>query len=167
MTRLKLAELTSGVGAVVWASATRGGPSGLSRYTRTVSSRQLVSAVVLVVLTALSISGSVCALVCDAAKTNATAGHHGSAKGCEGPAPSSADVQIRGVSEHDCSAHETSIRQASLTATDKANASVTSIPLANPVTISFTAALNGRAHFQNSSPPGTAPPTATPLVLRI
>ena len=146
----------------------RGGSSGLSRYTRTVSSRQFVSAFVLVILTALPVSGSVCALLCDAAKSNATAGHHGSAKDCEEPAPSSTGFQIRGVSEHDCSTHDTAIRQASVTAAEKANASVTSLPLvANLASVRFTAPLNGGAHFQNSSPPGTAPPTTTPLVLRI
>lgn len=146
----------------------RGGSSGLSRYTRTVSSRQFVSAFVLVIMTALPVSGSVCALLCDAAKSNATAGHHGSAKDCEEPAPSSTGFQIRGVSEHDCSTHDTAIRQAFLTAAEKANASVTSLPLvANLVTVRFTAPLNGGARFQNSSPPGTAPPTTTPLVLRI
>lgn len=127
-----------------------------------------MSAFVLVILTALPVSGSVCALLCDAAESNATAGHHGSAKDCEEPAPSSTGVQIRGVSERDCSAHDTAIRQASLTAAEKANASVISIRLAaNLVTIRLTAPLNGGADFQNSSPPGTAPPTTTPLVLRI
>ena len=127
-----------------------------------------MSAFVLVVLTALPVSGSVCALLCDAAKSNATAGHHGSAKDCDEPAPSSTGVQIRGISEHDCSTHDTAIRQASLTAAEKATVSVTSIPLvANLVTVRSTVPLNGGAHLQNGSPPGTAPPTTTPLVLRI
>ena len=145
----------------------RGGSSGLSRYTRTVRSRQFVSAFVLVILTALPVSGSVCALLCDASKSNATAGHHGSAKDCEEPAPSSTGVQIRGVSEHDCSTHD-AVRQASLTASERANASVTSIPLlANLVTVGFTLPLTTDSYLQHSSPPGTAPPTTTPLVLRI
>ncbi len=143
------------------------GSSGLSRYTRTVSSRQFVSAFVLVILTALPVSGSVCALLCDTAKSNATAGHHGSAKDCEEPAPSPAGVQIRGVSDHDCSTHD-AVRQASLAAAEKANASVTSIPLlANLVTVGFTIPLNTGSYLQHSSPPGTAPPTTTPLVRRI
>ena len=143
------------------------GSSGLSRYTRTVSSRQFVSAFVLVILTALPVSGSVCALLCDAAKSNATAGHHGSAKDCEEPAPSPASVQIRGVSDHDCSTHD-AVRQASLAAAGKANASVTSSPLlANLVKVEFTFRLNAGSYLQHSSPPGTAPPTTTPLVLRI
>ena len=127
-----------------------------------------MSAFVLVILTALPVSGSVCALLCDAPESSATAGHHGSAKDCEEPAPSSTGVQIRGVSERDCRTHDTAIRQPSLTALEKANASVTSIPLlANLVTTRLTAPLKGGAHFQNSSPPGTAPPTTKPLVLRI
>ena len=149
-------------------AAARGGRSGLSLYTRTVSSKRFVSAFVLVILTALPVSGGVCALLCDAAKSNATAGHHGSAKDCEEPAPSSTGVQIRGVSEHACSTHDTAIRKASLTAAEKANASVTSIPLvANLVEVSFTSPLSAGSYFQYSSPPGTAPLTATPLVLRI
>jgi hypothetical protein len=31
----------------------------------------------------------------------------------------------------------------------------------------MTTPLNARAHSQNSSPPGTAPPTTTPLIRRI
>jgi hypothetical protein len=133
-----------------------------------VNSRQFVSAFVVVILTALPVSGTVCALVCDAAKSNVTAGHHGSAKECEDAAPSPTGVQIRGVSEHDCSTHDAAIREASLTAAEKANTSVTPITTGpNAVAVRFTAPLNGGAPFQNSSPPGTVPPTSTPLVLRI
>ena len=126
-----------------------------------------MSAFVLVIVTALPVSGSVCALLCES-QSNATAGHQGSAKDCDEAATSPIGVQIGGVSEHDCSSDDTAIREASLTAAEKANASVTSIPLvANVVTVRLSAPLHARAHFQNSSPPGTAPPTATPLVRRI
>jgi len=141
--------------------------SGLPWYTRTVSSRQFVSASVLVILTALPVSGSVCALLCDAARGPMMAGHHGAAKDCEEPA-STSSAQIRGVSEHDCSRHDPAIQKASLAAAEKTSASVTSIPLvANLVTVTFTAPFDAASDPQYASPPGTAPPTTTPLVLRI
>lgn len=148
-------------------AAVRGDTSGVSRYTRTVSSRQFVSAFVLVILTALPVSGSVCALLCDAARGNMMAGHHGAAKDCEEPAPPSS-AQIRGVSEHDCSRHDLAIQKASLAAAEKTNARVTSIPfVASLVTVTFTAPFDVASDPQYASPPGTAPPTTTPLVLRI
>ena len=84
------------------------------------SSKQWVSAFVLVILTALPVSGSVCALLCDAAAGNVTAGHHGAAKDCEEPAPSSSGAQIGGVSEHDCGGHDSAVLRASLAAAEKA-----------------------------------------------
>jgi hypothetical protein len=132
-----------------------------------VSSKQFLSALVLVILTALPVPGTVCALLCDTAESATTARHHGPAKDCDEPAPSSTEATIRGISEHGCTAHDAGLRQASLAAAPKAGSSVTSVPLvANLVAVTFTDPPRG-ASLQYTSPPGTPPSSTAPLVLRI
>ena len=54
-----------------------------SRYTRNVSWRHRISLVLLIVLTALPVSGTVCAMLCDSAAATRAAAHHGSGKPCD------------------------------------------------------------------------------------
>jgi hypothetical protein len=146
------------------------GVSDGPRYTRNVSCRRLVGLIVLATLTALPVSGAVCAMLCDSAAssvTMASAHHHGASRHAARTHPF-AEVQIQAVSEHDCSDHDGALRQASTSADDRANWSVTSVPL---VSSYISATLNARAgsepHLDYRVPPGTAPPTTTPLVLRV
>jgi hypothetical protein len=122
---------------------------------------------VLTVLTALPVSGTVCAMVCDSpAKTAAS--HHGSGKNCEEPARPSTGVQLRGVSEHDCSTHDPAVRQVATTAAERADLTAPSSPLAVAVLHSTaTVTTDSESIFDYSAPQGTAPPTTAPLVLRV
>lgn len=144
------------------------GPRVGSRYTRTVRlTQRSISIVVLAVLTALPVSGAVCAMLCESADTASASGHHGSGTKCEEPDRPASDVQIRGASEHDCSTHDAVARQTSTTAMERA-AGVASPRLAVAAVYATLRALPVvETAFAHSAPPGTAPPTTTPLVLRV
>ena len=142
-----------------------------SGYTRRVNWKRPVSVVVLAILSALPVSGAVCAMLCESAASSPTSvsgHHHGSTNDVEEPAPSSTSAQIQSVSDHDCNSHDAALRQASTTAAERTNWGVTSIPLATTtVTSKFNALTESEPRFDYSNPPGTAPPTTTPLVLRV
>lgn len=139
-----------------------------SRYTRTVGlTQRSVSIVVLAVLTALPVWGTVCGILCNSAATASASSHHGSGKECEEPAGPSSEVQIQGVSEHDCGTHDAVVRQASTTAGERA-AGVSSPPAAVAAVHATNYALPAsETSFAQGAPPGTAPTTTTPLVLRV
>ena len=139
-----------------------------SRYTRTVGlTQRSVSIVVLAVLTALPVWGAACGILCNSAATASASSHHGSDKECEEPAGPSSEVQIQGVSEHDCGTHDAVVRQASTTAGER-SVGVSSPPPAVPAVHATVHALPAlETSFAQGAPPGTAPPTTTPLVLRV
>ena len=148
-------------------SAAGSGIDATPRYTRIVSWKYRIAMLVLTVLTALPVSGTVCAMVCESAAKTA-ASHHGSGKNCEEPARPSAEVQIQGVSEHDCSTHDVAIRELATTAAERGHLTTASTPLAVAVLHSTTRVLtDSQSVFDYSAPPGTAPPTTTPQVLRV
>ena len=148
----------------------KGAPSGLAsqpRYTRSVQWRHRIAVVLLAVLAGLPVSGMVCAMVCESASSAATT-HHGSGQKCEDPAPPSSGPQISGHPEHDCSTHDGAIRQASTTAAERADVTKKSAPIIiGAAAIESVVLRNPQTFFDYSSPPGTAPPTTTPLVLRV
>lgn len=137
------------------------------RYTRMVSWQHRIAMFVLTVLTALPVSGIVvCAMLCESAAT--TTSHHGSGKNCEEPPRSSTDAQLKGLSEHDCSTHDAALRQATTTAAERADLSAASAPLLITVLHSPARPLPvSESVFDDNAPPGIAPPTTTPLVLRV
>ena len=140
---------------------------GDSRYTRTVSWKQFFGVLVLAILSGGPVSGTICALLCDSANSTASAGHHGSSNDCDEPARPSTDVQISGVSDHDCGTHDVAIRQATLTAAERANRGVMRVALTTTfVAVTVKSPATSGSHFQYTTPPGTAPPTTTPLILR-
>jgi hypothetical protein len=106
-------------------------------------------------------------MVCESSSSTA-ATHHGSGQKCEDPAPPSSGPQISGYSEHDCSTHDGAIRQASTTAVDRGDLTTKSAPIVIGVNGTESVAFrNSQVFFDYSFPPGTAPPTTTPLVLRV
>ncbi len=138
-----------------------------SRYTRIVSWRHRISFVVLLVLAALPVSSTLCAMVCDASTQTMSGHHHGGGKATDEVA-SSSHAQFRGVSEHDCNTHDAVIRQTATTAAERADSTASSAPLMLSVpfaTVAVHAVAASTAEY--TPPPGTAPPTATPLVLRV
>ena len=137
------------------------------RYTRIVGWKQRITLVVLAVFAALPVSGTLCAMICDSTAAAAST-HHGSDKNCEEAAHPSTGTQIGAASNHDCSDHDAAIRQVASTAPERielkaaaivfalsaGHPSSSSLPLSAPV-------------IDDASPPGTAPRTTTPLVLRV
>jgi hypothetical protein len=121
----------------------------------------------LAVLAGLPVSGTVCAIVCESA-SSAAATHHGSGQTCEDPAPPSSGPQISGYPEHDCSTHDAALRQSTTTAAERADLSAASAQLLITVLHATAKPLPAsESVFDYNAPPGTAPPTTTPLVLRV
>ena len=121
------------------------------------------------VLTALPVSGTVCAMLCDSAATRAAA-HHGSGKNCDDEQAStpSSGPQVRGTSGHDCSDHDAAIRVATTTTATRADSvSAPSLLVAVPVHASISNLTDSDASFDYRTPPGSTPSTASPLVLRV
>ena len=136
------------------------------RYTRFVPWRHRIAVVLLTVLTGLPISATACALVCESA-TNAEAAHHGSGPECAESKPSSGPL-ISGQSEHDCSTHGGLLRPATTTPAERADLTAKSAPLViGAAQVESVSLRDSHIFLDYSSPPGTAPPTTTPLVLRV
>jgi hypothetical protein len=136
-----------------------------SRYTRSVSWRHRIALVLLTVLAGLPVSGTVCAMVCESA-SSAVATHHGSGQKCEEPASPSTGPQTSGHSEHDCS-YDGAVRQAATTAAERADMTAKSAPLMIGAVQIELALRVSQTFLGYSSPPDTAPPPTTPLVLRV
>lgn len=140
-------------------------PSG---YTRSVAWRHRIALVLLLALTGLPVGGTLCAMACDSASTE-TASHHGNDPKCEEPATPSPGPQISGQSAHDCTTHDASMRQVATMAAQRADLSAKSAPsvIDSPSLGEFMVLHEARDSFDYTAPPGTAPPTAIPLVLRV
>lgn len=142
--------------------------AGASGYTRTVGWKQRVSVVVLVVLAAVPVTRALCAMVCGLSAQTASA-HHGqrTTQQCDDTAPSSTGVHIEGVSEHDCRAHGAAVPQLA-TAMERTGfhvAPALSVPSTPHTT--FNSVPAGGPVFENTRPPGWAPPATPPLILRV
>ena len=149
-------------------SALRSLPACPSRYTRSVSWRHRISVVLLLLLTALPVSGTVCAVLCDSAAATRAVTHHGSGKDCEEDATPASGPQLRGLSSHDCSDHETALREAAITTATRADELPgPSLLAAVPVHDRVSTLADSDAVFDYRTPPGSTPPTASPLVLRV
>ena len=131
-----------------------------------VSRKQRISVVVLVVLAALPVSGTLCALICDSAAKTASA-HHGSDKDCADPPRPSNEPGIQGLSEHDCSNHDAAVRPVATTAAERIDLRTAPALFAGLATFTLSSLPASALAFEYTSPPGTAPPTTTPLVLRV
>ena len=141
-----------------------------SRYTRTVSWRHRTSLVLLIVLTAIPVSGAVCAMLCDSEATTRAAAHHGSGKPCddEQATPPSSGPQVRRTSSHNCSDHDAATRVAATTTAARANSvPEPSLLAAIPLHDSISNLADSDVVLDYRPPPGSPPLTASPLVLRV
>ena len=130
--------------------------------------QRTISIVVLAILTALPVSGTLCAMLCDSSTKATASAHHGSGTNCEEPSPPSTGTQIQGVSEHGCSTHDAAVRQATSTVAARADGVTGLELLTTPTDRAITTALiRVDSSFDYNAPPGTAPPTTPPLVLRV
>lgn len=141
-------------------------------YTHAVSWKRPVSIAIVTILTALPVAGAVCAMVCEHGTVQASmaAQHHGSAHAhaLHSHHPFS-EGRMNGVSGQDCYSPVDGLRQAS-TAAERADRVVRAVPVvpigALTATIRFGASGPHVEHTEYTAR-GTAPPTATPLVLRV
>ena len=142
-----------------------------SRYTRNVSWRHRISLVLLLLLIALPVSGAVCAMLCDSAAATRAAAHHASGKPCDdeqATTPSSGPQMRGGTAGHDCSDHDAAMREAATTSAARADSvAAPNLLVAVPVHDSISNLTDANAVFDYRTPPGSTPPTASPLVLRV
>ena len=132
--------------------------------------QRTISIVVLSILTALPVSGTLCAMLCDSAATTRAAAHHASGKPCdeEQATTPSSGPQLSGASGHDCSDHEVAVREAATTTATRAD-SLPGPSLLAAVAVHDTIRnlVDSDDEFDYRTPPGSTPPTASPLVLRV
>jgi hypothetical protein len=132
-----------------------------------VSWKQRVSVVVVVLFTALPVSGTLCALMCDSAAAAASA-HHGSGKDCEDAAHDSTGVQLESASDRDCSNHDAAIRQVASTVSERVELKTAAIAFGlSAGHTSFDSLPLSAPALEDAGPPGAAPRTTAPLVLRV
>jgi hypothetical protein len=143
-----------------------GRPAG-SGYTPIVSWRQRIAIVLLTILVGLPFSGTVCAMLCDSPPTAAAAAHHGAGKDCEESVPATTGLQVSGVLAHDCSTHDGGIQPIVTAAPERPNVKTISPPTPADVVRATLAAVPRPPSTFHRDRPGTAPPTTTPLVLRV
>ena len=138
-------------------------PSG---YTRSVAWLHRIALVLLLALTGLPVGGTLCAMVCESALTKST--HHGKDPKCEEPARSSTGAQISGQSAHDCGTHDVSLRPVTTTPERADLHAKVALALIDSTSLGeLELRPSGEDPFDHSAPPGTAPPTARPVVLRV
>ena len=137
-----------------------------SRYTRSVSWRHRIATVVLFVLAALPVGRTLCAVGCGVASAP-PATHHGSGQSCERPAPPSSGPTVEGDAADRCGPHVGDLTQIAATRTERGDS-------ANSIAVFIDAIATGlithRARLSTldyTAPPGTAPPTTLPIVLRV
>jgi hypothetical protein len=128
--------------------------------------RYRIAVVLLTVLAALPAAGAVCAMTCLSA-SDAMASHHGSEQRCDDEAPASVP-QVTAGSQHDCKNHDAVLVKMVTTPAVRADVVITA-PAATNETVHATSArlVNLTRFFAYTPQPDTAPPTTTPLVLRV
>jgi hypothetical protein len=140
--------------------------SRASRYTGAVSWRERIALVVLTVMTALPAAGAFCAMTCFSAE--ALAAHHAAGQRCDDATAPSLSTQLGVRSGHDCRTHDGAVLSMATTPAVRADVSLTAPPATSESVPSVVANLVPLTPpFAYTPPRGTAPPTATPLVLRI
>jgi hypothetical protein len=140
------------------------GPLEPPGYTRSVAWRHRIALLLLLTLTGMPVGGTVCALMCESSQTTS---HHGTDGSCEEPARSSGQ-QIGGASGHDCSTHDASMRLVATTAAERTDLSAKAAPAVVGRTEDEVVTLHvAESLFDYAAPPGTAPRTTRPAVLRV
>jgi hypothetical protein len=136
-----------------------------SRYTRSVSWRHRIATVVLFVLAALPVGRTLCAIDCSASTALAT--HHDSGQSCEQPAPASSGPQMDSDAPDRCGSHDGDLAQVAATRTERVDSANSIAVLVDAIGSGPVTSLDGLSPLDYTAPPGTAPPTTLPLVLRV
>jgi hypothetical protein len=131
-----------------------------------VSWRERIALLVLTVMTALPAAGVFCAITCSASE--ALAAHHAAGQRCDDATASSSSTRIGMRSGHDCRTHDGAALSMATTPAVREDVGVTAPPATNESLRSVVASLVPLTPpLAYTPPPGTAPPTTTPLVLRV
>lgn len=139
----------------------------------------------LMCLAALPLAGAICAMTCLSGTTATAAAHHQDGPDCESamPAPAkahaSADAsessgastsaaKVGALSAYHCGTHEAALPQVAATDVRRADLAVNAAPAASdPVDPLFGRVESFDSFLRYTPPPDPAPPTTTPLVLRV
>lgn len=131
------------------------------------SARERIALFVLSIMTALPAAGTFCAMTCFSAPA-AMAGHHAAGQRCDDATSPLSGAQLGARSGHDCRTHDGAVVSLATTPAVRADAGLTASPATSDSAPSVVASLVPlRPLFAYTPPLGTAPPTATLLVLRI
>jgi hypothetical protein len=150
-------------------------------YTRSVNWRHRIAVVMLIVLAALPLAGTVCAMTCVSGSSAVAAAHHQDGQDCESAMPASASARTSGesdasecaakvgaISAYHCGTHDGALPQVAATDVKRADLAMSAAPAASDrVDLLFGSVDAFEPLFQYTPPPGTAPPTITSLVLRV
>jgi hypothetical protein len=139
--------------------------------------RHRIAVVMLMCLAALPLAGAICAMTC-LSGTTAVASHHQDGQDCENSMPASASAsagtasesgaKIGALSAHHCGTHDAVLPQVAATDVRRADLAVIAAPAtSDPIDPLFGSVDTLGSVFQYTPPHGTAPPTTTPLVLRV
>lgn len=137
----------------------------------------------LMCLAALPLAGTICAMTC-LSGTTAAAAHHEAGQDCESAMPpagsgaaqtspdssgsSESAAKIGALSTYHCGTHDAALPKMAATDVRRADLAVIAAPAASdPVDPLFGLVATFDSHFRYTPPPDTAPPTTTPLVLRV
>lgn len=128
-----------------------------------------MSALVLVILTGLPVSSTVCAFLCQPASATAagTSAHHGDGACAESAQPNAA-VQLIGVSGHDCRSHTLAGQPLATIAPESTSRAVTASSMPAVLeTANGSATFDLRPPLGQATSRGTPPLITTPVVLRV
>ncbi len=110
-------------------------------------------------------------MLCDSAAATRAVAHHASGKPCDNKqaaTPSPGPNMRGGTAGHDCSDHDAAMREAATTTAARADSEPgPNLLVAVPVHDSISKVADSDAVFDYRTPPGSTPPTASPLVLRV
>jgi hypothetical protein len=141
--------------------------SRASRYTVAVSWRERIALFVLTVMVALPAAGAICAMTCFSA-SDAMAAHHSVGQRCEDASVASPILHIGSRSQHDCRTHDGAVLSMATTPAARADVGLTPPPATDESTpFAITSLVLLASPLAYTPPPGTAPPTITPVVLRV
>jgi hypothetical protein len=117
-------------------------------------------------MAALPVAGMFCAMTCFSASQAMTADHAG--QHCEDATAASSGSQAKALSERDCRNHDGAVLSLPTTAAFRADAGFAASQATSAAVHSPFASLVPLTRLLvYTPPPGTAPPTTTPLVLRV
>jgi hypothetical protein len=133
-----------------------------------VRSKVRISALLLVIVTGLPVSGTMCAFLCEpASRTSDASAHHGDAA-CAQTSQDDDSLQMRGLSGHDCRSHTLTAQPPATLPLAKGSTAPSSSPM--PALVTGPRAVTSMTLRQpagQATPRGTPPLSSTRIILRV